>query len=99
MPSRGTVPIQDGYYFVVVIECPVSTHGLLNMTHCSDSGLLFVVNSSALSCPTLFCPILPHFIRFSPKYTMLMVCPVRGQEGECQFELEGCLEEVWLTWA
>lgn len=30
--GRCIVPTQDGYYYIVVVECPVSTNGLLDVT-------------------------------------------------------------------
>lgn len=51
----------------------------------------FLVHSSAPPCLILFCPIVPPTL----SSTVLMVCTVRCQEEECQFELEGCLEEMW----
>lgn len=64
--------------------CPVSTYRLSDTTHCSGSGMSLLVNSSGPPCLTVFHPILPHFI-----------CFVRSREGECHFELEGCLDEVY----
>lgn len=68
----------------MAMECPVSTHGLSDMTPCSGSGVPLLVNSSGPPCLTVFCPILPY-----------LTCPGSGQGEERQFELEVCLEEVW----
>lgn len=62
--DRCIVPTQDGYYYIVVVECPVSTNGLLDVTQLSASGTSFLVNSSAPLCLILFCSILLHFIMF-----------------------------------
>lgn len=58
-------------------------------------------------CGQQLCPILPHLVlpNSAPLYQVLSKIYItdhvscEGQEGECQFELEGCLEELWLTWA
>lgn len=84
MPGGQLCPAQDGYYYIVM-DCLISTHSLPDTAHCSGSGVSLLVSGSSPPCLTLFCPVLPHFI-----------CPGRVQEGECQFELEDCLEEVWV---